>query len=128
MTGAPLGGASAFVRRTTREGLRVVFVAIGWALIAGGAVLAVLPMHPGVLLMAVGVILVLRNSYKARRSFIHLQRRHPRVVFPVRRLIRRDPEVWPVLWQQTLRFERLILPTRWRRAGAWRRQYLRAKP
>jgi hypothetical protein len=127
LTGAPFAGASAFVRRTTREGLRVVFVAIGWALILGGAVLAVLPMHPGVLLMAVGVIVVLRNSYKARRGFIHLQRRHPRVVFPVRRLIRRDPEVLPVFWQQTLRFERLILPVRWRRAGAWRRKYFRAK-
>jgi hypothetical protein len=127
LTGAPFAGATAFVRRTTREGVRVFFVVVGSALVAGGAVLSVLPGHLGVPLFAVGLIVVLRNSYRARRGFIHLQRRHPRMVFPVRRLIRRDPEVWPVLWQQTLRFERLVVPVRWRRAGAWRRKYLRAK-
>jgi len=38
-------------------------------------------------------------------------------VFPVRRLIRRDPEIFPVLWQQALRLERLIVPAGLRRAG-----------
>ena len=70
---------------------------------------------------------MLRNSPKARRQFIVLQQRHPRVVFPVRRLIRREPEIFPVLWQQALRVERLILPNRWRRAAALRRRYFRAR-
>ena len=48
------------------------------------------------------------------------------MVFPVRRLIRREPEVLPVMWQQALRIERLILPAKWRRAAAWRRRYFRA--
>lgn len=127
LIGAPFAEASAFVRRTTRGSLRAVSVVAGWSLIAIGIIPAILPWHLGAPLVAVGAIVVLRNSYKARRGFIHLQRRHPRVVFPVRRLIRRDPEVWPVIWQQMLRVERLILPVRWRRAGAWRRRYFRAK-
>ena len=56
-----------------------------------------------------------------------LQRRHPRVVFPLRRLIRRDPEIFPVLWQQALRIEKLIVPASWRRAAIWRRRYFRAR-
>jgi hypothetical protein len=93
----------------------------------GGFVLALLPGHLGLPLLVIGLIMVLRNSRKARRKFIHLQQRHPRMVYPVRRLIRRDPEIFPVLWQQLLRTERLILPPRYRRAVAWRRRYLRAK-
>ena len=120
---APLDGLLAQARAATRGWLRWALIAAGWLLILGGLVLALLPGHLGVPLLAVGVILVLRNSYRARRQFIHLQRRHPRALFPVRRLIRRRPEVLPVVWQQTLRFERLVLPPGWRRGVAWRRRY-----
>jgi hypothetical protein len=64
---------------------------------------------------------VLRASRQARRRVIGLQRRHPKVVFPIRRLLRRQPEILPVLWQQLLRSERFFLPRRWRRARALRR-------
>jgi hypothetical protein len=116
-----------FARRVTREGARLLVVGVGSVLMAGGFVFALLPGHLGMPLLVVGLIVVLRNSPKARRKFIVLQQRHPRVVFPVRRLIRREPEVFPVLWQQALRIERLILPSRWRRAGAWRRRYFRGR-
>ena len=76
---------------------------------------------------AIGLIVVLRNSYKAKRQFIQMQRRHPRFIHPVRRLIRREPEVFPVLWQQLLRFERAVLPYRLRRAGIWRRRYFKGR-
>jgi hypothetical protein len=120
---APRDGLFALAQQASRGWLRRLSMAVGWVLIAGGLVLALLPGHLGILLLAVGVIVVLRNSYRARRQFIHLQRRHPRFVFPVRRLIRREPEVLPVLWQQVLRFERLVLPASWRRGIAWRRRY-----
>jgi hypothetical protein len=125
--GAPFDDLFASAQRATRASLRLLSVAVGWMLIAIGSVLALFPWHPGVPLLAVGVILVLRNSYRARRQFIHLQRRHPRFVFPVRRLIRREPEVLPVMWQQVLRVERLVLPGSWRRAATWRRRYLRRR-
>jgi hypothetical protein len=121
------GAAEGSARRLARAALRVLAIVAGCVLIASGLVLAVLPGHLGVPLVAVGLILVLRNSRRARRNFIQLQRRHPRFVFPLRRLIRREPEIVPVMWQQMLRVERLVLPQRWRRAGRWRRRYFRSR-
>src|SRR5580692_2068936 len=77
---APLDALFAAAHRATRGWLKWLFIGLGWLLIAGGLVLALLPGHLGVPLLAVGVIVVLRNSYRARRQFIHLQRRHPRFV------------------------------------------------
>jgi len=128
LPGAPFAGLFASAHKATRDGVRLLFLGLGALLIVAGLGLALLPGHLGVPLLAVGVIVVLRNSYRARRHFIHLQRRHPRFVFPVRRLIRREPEVAPVLWQQVLRFERMVLPGRYRRAIHWRRRYFRRKP
>jgi len=119
-------GAKAFAFRVAREGARLAVVGLGSLMVIAGFPLALLPGHTGLFLLVIGLILVLRNSPRSRRKFILLQQRHPRVVFPVRRLIRREPEVLPVLWQQALRIEKLILPARWRRAGAWRRRYFRA--
>ncbi len=87
-----------------------------------GLVFAVLPGHVGLPVLMVGLIIVLRSSRQARRQFIGLQRRHPKVVFPIRRLLRRKPEVFPVLWQQMLRTERLLLPRSWRPARVLRRR------
>ncbi len=125
--GGRLAAALTLVGEAARGVLRVAAIGVGCVLMVGGLVLAVLPGHLGVPLVAVGLILVLRNSRRARRGFIHLQRRHPRFVFPVRRLIRREPEIFPVLWQQVLRFERTVFPRRWRRAVVWRRRYFRGR-
>ena len=123
---AAFRGTFAFARRVTREGARLAVVGLGSLMVIAGLPLALLPGHTGLVLLVIGLILVLRNSPRSRRQFIRLQQRHPRVVFPVRRLIRREPEVLPVMWQQALRIERLILPAKWRRAAAWRRRYFRA--
>ncbi|HEX4179638.1 MAG TPA: hypothetical protein VHY32_02495 [Caulobacteraceae bacterium] len=127
MPGASFAGLAASARKAARDGARMVVIGVGLILVASGLVLALLPGHLGLPLLVVGLILVLRNSPSARRRFIRLQRAHPRVVFPVRRLIRRDPEIFPVLWQQALRLERLIVPKDWRRAATWRRRYFRPK-
>jgi len=124
---APLAGAMAFVRRFAHEAWRLAIVGTGAVLVIGGFALALLPGHLGLPLLVVGLIMVLRHSPRARRQFVTLQHRHPRFIFPVRRLIRREPEVFPVAWQQLLRIERMMLPHRWRRAGHWRRQYFRSR-
>ena len=124
---AAIYGVASLARRLAREVLRLVVLAVGSVIMVGGLVLALLPGHLGLPLLIVGLIMVLRNSRKARRHFIQLQQRHPKLVYPVRRLIRREPEVFPVLWQQALRMERLIVPARFRRAGPWRRRYLRTR-
>jgi hypothetical protein len=100
---------------------RFALLAFGWLLIPVGLVGALLPGHIGAPVLIVGLIIVLRTSRPARRLFIGLQRRHPRWFFPIRRLLRRQPEVAAVAWQQVLRTERLLLPRRWRPARRLRR-------
>jgi hypothetical protein len=124
---ASFADAIAFVRRFTHEAWRLAIVGAGVLLVIGGFGLALLPFHLGLPLLVVGLIMVLRHSPRARRQFVTLQHRHPRFIFPVRRLIRREPEVFPVAWQQLLRIERMMLPHGWRRAGHWRRRYFRSR-
>jgi hypothetical protein len=68
----------------------------------------------------------LRNSFSAKRRFVRMQRAHPNMVFPIRRLMRREPEIVQVFWQQYLRVERLVLPQRFRFAIRSRR-YLKRR-
>jgi hypothetical protein len=100
--------------------LRALAIGLGLVLMALGLIGALLPTHLLGGLLVIGLILVLRNSFKARRSFVRLKRRHPRFLHPLRRLLRRKPEVWPVLWHELLRAER-VLPRRFRRLRRWRR-------
>ena len=114
-----------------RKGMRLALVVLGLLIMLVGAPIAVIPwLHlPGALVFAVGLVIVLRNSFSARRTFIKAQRRHPKIVFPIRRLIRREPEVIPVAWQQTLRLEQLLLrPRRFRFMRRLRLMLMRRKP
>jgi hypothetical protein len=108
-----------------RSIVRTALLVLGALLIPIGFVGALLPGHLGAPVLVAGLILVLRTSRPARRQFIGLQRRHPRIVFPIRRLLRREPEVFPVAWQQMLRLERMIVPRSWRFARATRRRLFR---
>jgi hypothetical protein len=79
-------------RRAARRGARWVMIGLGLVLIALGVVIEFLPLPlhmPGAVILVLGLILVLRTSYSARRTFIRVQRRHPKMVFPLRRLLRR---------------------------------------
>jgi len=100
-------------------------VGTGCALMVVGGIGAVLPGHLGAPVLAAGLVITLRGSYRARRHFIGLQRQHPKILFPVRRLLRREPELAPVAWQAVLRFERLVLPRRIRFAAKLRRRWRR---
>jgi len=91
---------------------RWLLLALGGVIMVVGLVLAPLPGHIGLPLLVIGLMIVLRNSFKAKRQFVQLQRRHPKMVFPLRRLMRREPEIVQVFWQQYLRMERLVLPKR----------------
>jgi hypothetical protein len=106
--------------------LRVAAIGLGLVLMALGLVGVLLPTHLLGGLLVIGLVLVLRNSIRARRDFVRLQHRHPRYLHPLRRLLRRKPEVWPVVWHELLRAERL-LPPRWRRLRRWRRGMRRPK-
>ena len=102
--------------------MRPLLALLGVLIVIGGIAIAPLPGPGGLPVIVVGLMLILRNSFKARRHFIRFQRAHPKMVFPIRRLLRREPEVLPVAWQQALRVERLLLPRRIRFAVRTRRR------
>ena len=104
---------------------RLTVVGTGYGLMVVGGIGAVLPGHLGAPVLAAGLVITLRGSYRARRHFIGLQRQHPKILFPVRRLLRREPEIAPVAWQAVLRFERALLPKRVRFAIKLRRRWQR---
>jgi hypothetical protein len=105
---------------------RWLLLGLGGLIMLVGLVTAPLPGHIGLPLLVVGLMIVLRNSFKARRHFVRMQRAHPKMVFPIRRLMRREPEIILVFWQQYLRMERLVLPSRARFAVKVRR-YVRRR-
>ena len=102
---------------------RWLLLALGGIVMLAGLVLAPLPGHIGLPLLVVGLMIVLRNSFKAKRQFLRIQHAHPNMVFPIRRLMRREPEIVQVFWQQYLRVERLVLPRRIRFAVRTRRWF-----
>jgi hypothetical protein len=105
--------------------LRPFLVVFGVLIILAGILIAPLPGPGGLPVIVLGLMLILRNSFKARRQFVKFQRAYPKLAFPIRRLMRRDPEVVAVAWQQTLRIERLFLPNRFRVLGRTRRRMRR---
>ena len=105
---------------------RWLLIALGILLMVMGVAIAPLPGPMGMPLVVVGLMLVLRNSFKARRQFVRFQHAHPKMIFPIRRLMRREPEVVQVFWQQSLRMERVLLPSSARFAVRSRR-YLRRR-
>ncbi|CAN5178490.1 hypothetical protein BH09PSE1_BH09PSE1_22470 [soil metagenome] len=81
----------------------------GLLVIVLGVLIAPLPGPGGIPVIALGLVLVLRSSYWAKRQFIRAQYARPKYVYPFRRLMRKNPEIAPVFWQQALRAEKLVL-------------------
>lgn len=96
-----------------KTGVRWLWIGFGGFLVVAGVIIAPLPGPFGLPISLLGLVVILRNSMSAKRGFIRLQRRHPRVLFPVRRMMR--GKVFEVLWRQTLKIERFLLRRRgWR--------------
>jgi hypothetical protein len=114
-----------YAREIAARVARFLLLGLGGVIMLAGLVLAPLPGHIGLPLLVVGLMIVLRNSFRAKRQFIRVQRAHPKMVFPIRRLMRREPEIVLVFWQQYLRVERLVLPKKIRFAIRCRRSLKR---
>jgi hypothetical protein len=114
-----------YAREIAARIARYLLLGLGGIIMLAGLVLAPLPGHIGLPLLVVGLMIVLRNSFRAKRQFIRVQRAHPKMVFPIRRLMRREPEIVLVFWQQYLRVERLVLPKKIRFAVRCRRSLKR---
>jgi hypothetical protein len=103
------------LRETAARVARWALLALGALVFLAGVILTPLPGHLGLPLLVVGLMIVLRNSFGAKRRFLRWQRRHPKLIFPIRRLMRREPEITLVAWQQLLRSEKLLV-----RKPSWR--------
>jgi len=108
-----------------RNIVRWFLLFIGMMLIVLGVLMAPIPGPLGVPVTLAGLILVLRNSFRLRRVFIRFQRKHPRLIFPLRKLLRKDPEVAAIAYQQALRIEKTFLPKSWRVSKDLRHRYFR---
>lgn len=73
-----------------------------------GILIAPLPGPGGIPVIAVGLMLILKSSFWAKRQFIRAQYARPKWVYPFRRLMRKKPEFAPVFWQQALRAEKIV--------------------
>lgn len=111
--------------RLLRSLLRGALVACGAVVVILGFLIAPLPGPFGLPIAVVGLVMILRNSYWAKRLFIRAQYARPRWIYPFRRLLRRKPEFGPVVWQQALRAEKLLF-RRTRRLARGRRGLRRA--
>ena len=114
-----------FAREVAGRIKRVGMVVLGFAIILAGIAIAPLPGPGGIPVIVVGLMIVLKNSFKARRQFVRLHRAHPRVISPIRRLLRRDPEFVAFFYHQSLRVERILLPRRFRVMRPIRRKFRR---
>lgn len=133
--GALVISAPALVLSSASPRSRKLRVLKRWALMAGGLfvvllgiLIAPLPGPGGVPVIAVGLMLILKSSFWAKRQFIRAQYARPKWVYPFRRLMRKKPEFAPVFWQQALRAEKVILTRRRRRLIRLRkglRRYIR---
>ena len=104
---------SSFASSAPRPRLRLLkrwaLMAAGSLVVLLGVLIAPLPGPGGVPVIALGLVLILRSSFWAKRQFIRAQDARPRWVYPFRRLLRKKPEFAPVFWQSALRTERMML-------------------
>ncbi|MGN6423948.1 MAG: hypothetical protein ACTHLA_11615 [Asticcacaulis sp.] len=95
--------------------LAKMLMTVGGAfLIALGAVVTPLPGPFGVPIMLVGLVLILRGSVWVKRLFVRLMQKYPRVMRPLRALLRPGARVVSLLWLHSLRIERRFVPQRFR--------------
>lgn len=107
--------------------LRFGLILVGVVIMVTGFAIAPLPGPFGLPVAVVGLMIVMRNSMWAKRRFIDAKRRWPNWVYPVRRLMRREPEFAAVMWQQMLRTERLLISRGSRFMGRTRRRLFRRR-
>ena len=107
--------------------VRFGLVVVGSLVVVAGIAIAPLPGPGGIPVIVVGLMIVLRNSFRARRQFVRLHHAHPKVISPIRRLLRRDAHIIQMSWHQALKIERLLVPKNLRFAVRSRRLFRRRR-
>jgi hypothetical protein len=70
---------------------KILLLTLGWMLLVIGPIVGLLPGPGGIPITAAGLAIILSQSYTAKRLFIRWQQRHPRILGPLRRFLRRKP-------------------------------------
>ena len=91
---------------------KLLMTVLGVLLMVVGVVITPLPGPFGVPVILLGLIILLRSSMWVKRLFIRLVRAHPKLLRPLRAMLRPGAKVVAMLWLQALRLERRILPKR----------------
>ncbi|MET3827213.1 hypothetical protein ABIC16_002906 [Sphingomonas sp. PvP055] len=77
---SPLGFPHATLMRSTRHPmLRLTFFSTGVVLVIASPVVGAIPGPGGIFVFAAGLALVLQNSLWAKKRFVHVKRRWPKV-------------------------------------------------
>jgi hypothetical protein len=127
VTFAPaLSGFQPRSRDPLRALKRSALIIAGVLVVILGLLIGPLPGPGGIPVVALGLVLIMRGSYRAKRLFIRAQYARPKWVYPFRRLLRKRPEFAPVFWQQMLRAEKLVLRRANRPLKVWRKSLRRA--
>jgi hypothetical protein len=88
--------------------VKALFTTLGILLMLTGVIIAPLPGPMGLPVVLLGLIITLRFSPLAKRLFVRLVKRHPKVFGPLRRALRRRAKVLAIMWHQMLRTERFF--------------------
>jgi uncharacterized membrane protein YbaN (DUF454 family) len=88
--------------------LKAIFSIVGILVMLLGVVIAPLPGPMGLPVVLLGLIITLRFSPLAKRLFVRLVKRYPKVFGPLRRALRRRAKVLAIMWHQMLRTERFF--------------------
>ena len=89
---------------------KLLMIVAGVLLMVIGVVITPLPGPFGVPLILLGLIILLKSSMWVKRLFMRQVRKHPKILMPVRALLRPGAKVIAMMWLHTLRLERRLLP------------------
>jgi len=94
--------------------IKVLMTLLGLGLMLVGVVITPLPGPFGVPIILLGLIILLRSSVWVKRLFVRLVQKYPRLLKPLRAMLRPGAKVVALLWLQAMRVERRLLPAKWR--------------
>lgn len=113
------------------QAFKIFQMILGVFLIIAGVLIAPLPGPFGLPIAVVGVAFLLRGSTWAKRRFLRLMVRYPKIFKPVRALLRPRAKFVLIIWSQMLKIERWLMPRVFRplrRVRRWvSRTFLRRK-
>jgi hypothetical protein len=107
--------------------VKAIFTTIGILLMLLGVVIAPLPGPMGLPVVLMGLVITLRFSPLAKRLFVRLVKRYPKIFGPLRRALRRRAKVLAIMWHQMLRTERFVGGGRLRALRRFRRLFRRRR-